>query len=139
MLTKCLITYPRWYRNLSAAVLDAYSLRVEYGARGFCSLSECTRGAPIPPYEGPPILLCFSAPEFYDLWCLAMGHNPAFALTSPVESIMNGLKVVAREWFAEHSPGWAPEHGHRTIRLLERDIFPWMGARQGNRMKIFLV
>ncbi|VFN04320.1 MAG: AAA domain-containing protein, putative AbiEii toxin, Type IV TA system [Candidatus Kentron sp. G] len=25
MLTKCLITYPRWYRNLSAAVLDAFS------------------------------------------------------------------------------------------------------------------
>ncbi|VFN00117.1 MAG: hypothetical protein BECKG1743D_GA0114223_101705, partial [Candidatus Kentron sp. G] len=31
------------------------TLRVEYGARESCSLSECTPGAPIPPYEGPPI------------------------------------------------------------------------------------
>ncbi|VFN07441.1 MAG: hypothetical protein BECKG1743D_GA0114223_110621, partial [Candidatus Kentron sp. G] len=41
---------PRWISD------NDYSLRVEYGARGFGTLSECTRGAPIPPYEGPPIL-----------------------------------------------------------------------------------
>lgn len=48
------------------------------------------------------------------------------------ERMTNSFEVVAREWFAKYSPGWVPEHGHRTIRLLERDIFPWMGARPAN-------
>nr|VFJ57479.1 MAG: hypothetical protein BECKFW1821B_GA0114236_103415 [Candidatus Kentron sp. FW] len=49
-----------------------------------------------------------------------------------IERVTNSSEVVAREWFAKHSHGWIPEHGHRTIRLLERDIFPWMGARPVN-------
>lgn len=37
------------------------------------------------------------------------------------------FEVVAREWFAKNSPTWAENHRNRTIRRLERDIFPWLG------------
>jgi integrase len=41
----------------------------------------------------------------------------------------NCFEVVAREWFAKHSKNWATDHGNRTIRRLERDIFPWIGEK----------
>ena len=41
----------------------------------------------------------------------------------------NSFEVVAREWFAKHSPNWAANHAHRIIRRLERDIFPWIGGK----------
>ena len=30
---------------------------------------------------------------------------------------------------AKHSPRWAPGHADKIIRRLERDVFPWLGAR----------
>lgn len=41
----------------------------------------------------------------------------------------NSFEVVAREWFAKYSPGWAKGHADKIIRRLERDIFPWLGNR----------
>ncbi len=41
----------------------------------------------------------------------------------------NSFEVVAREWYAKHSPNWATNHGNRIIRRLERDIFPWLGSK----------
>jgi integrase len=41
----------------------------------------------------------------------------------------NSFEMIAREWFVKHSPNWAANHSDRTIRRLERDIFPWIGAR----------
>lgn len=41
----------------------------------------------------------------------------------------NSFEIVAREWFEKYSPSWAANHGPRIIRRLERDIFPYMGAR----------
>jgi integrase len=41
----------------------------------------------------------------------------------------NSFEVVAREWYAKYSPGWAISHASRIERVFERDIFPWMGAR----------
>jgi len=41
----------------------------------------------------------------------------------------NSFEVVAREWFAKHSPNWAANHANRIIRRLERDIFPWIGGK----------
>tara|TARA_B100000315_G_C14078638_1_gene363847 strand:- start:23 stop:514 length:492 start_codon:yes stop_codon:yes gene_type:complete len=41
----------------------------------------------------------------------------------------NRFEVVAREWFAKYSQNWTPDHGHRIIRRLERDIFPWIGDK----------
>ena len=36
---------------------------------------------------------------------------------------------MAPEWFAKFSNTWVAAHGDRTIRRLERDIFPWLGGR----------
>lgn len=44
-------------------------------------------------------------------------------------SVANSFEIVAREWFEKYSPSWAANHGPRIIRRLERDIFPYMGAR----------
>jgi integrase len=41
----------------------------------------------------------------------------------------NGFEIVAREWHAKFSPGWADGHGDRILRRFERDVFPWIGAR----------
>jgi integrase len=41
----------------------------------------------------------------------------------------NSFEAVAREWHEKFSPTWAPSHTMRVIRLLERDVFPWIGKR----------
>ncbi|MGF6730659.1 integrase [Paraburkholderia youngii] len=46
-----------------------------------------------------------------------------------IERAANSFEIVAREWYAKHAPGWAPGHGEKVIRRLERDVFPWIGAR----------
>ena len=48
---------------------------------------------------------------------------------SRVERAANSFEVVAREWFANHSPAWVANHANRIIRRFERDIFPWIGGR----------
>ncbi|RQR29472.1 tyrosine-type recombinase/integrase [Burkholderia sp. Bp9142] len=45
------------------------------------------------------------------------------------ERAANTFEAVAREWYAKHAPSWAPSHGEKIIRRLERDVFPWIGAR----------
>ena len=49
--------------------------------------------------------------------------------TAKVERASNSFEVVAREWFAKHEPNWSTNHANRTIRRLERDIFPWIGGK----------
>ena len=39
------------------------------------------------------------------------------------------FEAVAREWFAKNEPTWAESHSDKIIRRLERDVFPWIGAR----------
>ena len=41
----------------------------------------------------------------------------------------NSFEAVAREWYAKKAPTWAASHGDKVIRRLERDVFPWVGAR----------
>ncbi len=40
------------------------------------------------------------------------------------------FKVVALEWYAKQAPQWSPAHADRSLRQLERDIFPWLGTRR---------
>lgn len=40
----------------------------------------------------------------------------------------NSFEVLAREWLGKYSPGWAPGHRDRVVRLFERDLFPWLGG-----------
>lgn len=39
------------------------------------------------------------------------------------------FEAIAREWYAKFSPGWAPSHGDKILRRLERDVFPWLRQR----------
>jgi integrase len=41
----------------------------------------------------------------------------------------NSFEVIAREWFAKYGTTWAASHSERTMRRLERDVFPWIGRR----------
>jgi integrase len=46
-----------------------------------------------------------------------------------VEREANSFEVIAREWFARHSPSWSTGHADRIIRRLEQNIFPWIGGK----------
>ena len=39
------------------------------------------------------------------------------------------FKAVAGEWFAKQAPQWSPSHAARSLRQLERDLYPWIGDR----------
>ncbi|OUL93179.1 MULTISPECIES: tyrosine-type recombinase/integrase [Paraburkholderia] len=41
----------------------------------------------------------------------------------------DSFEVIAREWFAKFAPTWAEGHSSKIIQRLERDVFPWLGAR----------
>jgi integrase len=64
---------------------------------------------------------------------LAQGVDPSenrkAAKAARAEALGNSFEVVAREWFAKHAPHWAPSHSDKIIQRLERDVFPWIGAR----------
>jgi integrase len=56
------------------------------------------------------------------------GEHRKARKTATIAKQANSFEVVAREWYAKHSPNWSPNHGDRIIRRLERDIFPWIGG-----------
>lgn len=64
---------------------------------------------------------------------LADGIDPGVhkqaAKAQHAERAGNSFEVVAREWFAKFSRGWAPSHSSKIIRRLERDVFPWLGGK----------
>ena len=39
------------------------------------------------------------------------------------------FKAIALEWYAKQAPQWSESHAGRMLRQLERDLFPWIGAR----------
>jgi len=39
------------------------------------------------------------------------------------------FEAVAREWFYKQEGAWAKGHREKIVRRLERDVFPWLGAR----------
>lgn len=41
----------------------------------------------------------------------------------------NSFETVAREWFLKHAPNLKENHSSKIITRLEKDIFPWLGAR----------
>ena len=45
------------------------------------------------------------------------------------ERAANIFEMIAREWFAKHSPSWADSHSGKILQRLERDVFPWLGGR----------
>ena len=39
------------------------------------------------------------------------------------------FKAVVMEWYAKQAPQWSDSHAERSLRQLERDLFPWIGDR----------
>lgn len=39
------------------------------------------------------------------------------------------FRAVALEWYSKQAPQWSPSHAARSLRQLERDLIPWIGAR----------
>ena len=39
------------------------------------------------------------------------------------------FKLVALEWYGKQVPQWSESHAERSLRQLERDLFPWIGNR----------
>ena len=50
-------------------------------------------------------------------------------------SVENSFEVIAQEWYGKYSPNWVENHANRIIRRLQRDIFPWIGARPIDAIK----
>jgi integrase len=57
------------------------------------------------------------------------GEHRKAVKAAKTEQTANSFEVIAREWYAKQAPNWAPSHGEKIIRRLERDLFPWLGAR----------
>ncbi len=39
------------------------------------------------------------------------------------------FKAIALEWYGKRAPQWSASHAERSLRQLERDLFPWIGDR----------
>ncbi|HAT2138286.1 TPA: integrase arm-type DNA-binding domain-containing protein [Legionella pneumophila] len=46
-----------------------------------------------------------------------------------IDQASNTFEIIAREWFAKQTTKWSKVHADKILRLLERDIFPWIGAK----------
>ncbi len=57
------------------------------------------------------------------------GENRKAVKATKTERAANSFEVIAREWFARKSPGWATSNADKIIKRLENDAFPWLGGR----------
>lgn len=57
------------------------------------------------------------------------GENRKIQKSARGDRAANSFEVVAREWFAKHSPNWAATHASKIIQRLEKDVFPWLGGK----------
>ena len=64
---------------------------------------------------------------------LAEGIDPAINRKAVKEGLLgaqaNSFEVVAREWIGQKQPFWSNSNSVKTTRLLEVDVFPWLGKR----------
>lgn len=60
---------------------------------------------------------------------LADGIDPGDKRKAEQAAGAETFEAIAREWFAKHSPNWAPGHSSKIIRRLELDVFPWIGSK----------
>ena len=47
----------------------------------------------------------------------------------------NSFKSVALDWHGRQVTRWSPGHAERTLRQLERDLFPWIGDREMSQIQ----
>lgn len=68
---------------------------------------------------------------------LAHGTDPSEARRSAKQAAGSAanFEAVAREWHSRVRKAWTEEYAERVLRLLEADIFPWIGARPVGDLK----
>lgn len=58
------------------------------------------------------------------------GVNPAEARKAEDPAArLETFESQARQWHEGRAPGWSAVHAARVLRDLERDVFPWIGAK----------
>jgi len=60
---------------------------------------------------------------------VADGRDPAAQRRAEKRALVSSFEAVALEWMEQKTPTWTPDHATIVRRLLERDIFPWIGSR----------
>lgn len=45
------------------------------------------------------------------------------------EQALNSFEVTARRWHQKNTGKWSESYADKTIRMLERDVFPWIGSK----------
>jgi integrase len=62
---------------------------------------------------------------------LAAGVDPSTArkAAKAARGGEDSFEALAREWHSTKAVGWAPGHADKIIGRLERNVFPWLGAR----------
>lgn len=45
------------------------------------------------------------------------------------------FEEVALEWHGKQVESWSPDHAKRTLRQMERDLFPWLGERPMSKVE----
>ena len=55
-------------------------------------------------------------------------ENRKAVKSSRAESVSNSFEIIAREWGAKNIDTWS-EKNNRSKRMLERNIFPWLGSK----------
>lgn len=45
------------------------------------------------------------------------------------EAAENSFEAVGQEWFAKQSPIWSEAHATKTLWMIEKNLFPWLGSR----------
>ncbi|BBL58498.1 tyrosine-type recombinase/integrase [Methylomonas koyamae] len=56
------------------------------------------------------------------------GENKKAVKQAKAENASNGFEVIAREWGTKKVETWS-EKNNRSKRMLERNVFPWLGSR----------
>jgi integrase len=56
------------------------------------------------------------------------GENRKAVKAAKAESAANSFEVIAREWGLKKVENWE-EKNHRSKRMLERNVFPWLGGK----------
>ncbi|MEO5334964.1 MAG: tyrosine-type recombinase/integrase [Magnetococcus sp. YQC-5] len=57
------------------------------------------------------------------------GEHRKVTRVTTVSRMEDSFEAVAREWYARNLAKWVESHADDIIRRLERDVFPWVGAR----------
>ena len=60
---------------------------------------------------------------------VASGIDPSAERRKQRHAAGNTFELVAREWYAKHSPKWAPSHTRTVLARMKQNLFPFIGSK----------